>query len=247
MTEVMRHYDELLAEHYTWMTGLSLRDKAAEQLLPLEEIGVEKARGGLAVDLGCGPGFQSLALADLGYGPVLAVDTCEALLCELDTAKGGAAIETATADLRCIAQLVPDAAATIVVCMGDSLTHLSTRADVTNLFRDVHAALSVDGQFVLTFRDYAIARQGLDRFIPVQTDADRILLCALDYRPATVTVTDLVLSRVDGHWSLKKSSYQKLRLSPPEIASELEQIGFSIDHDAATGGMHALVARKPAA
>ncbi|MCZ0204378.1 hypothetical protein OZK63_02945 [Streptomyces sp. UMAF16] len=42
--------------------------------------------GSTAVDLGCGPGHTSLALAGLGFDPVLAVDLSEPLLGELAAA-----------------------------------------------------------------------------------------------------------------------------------------------------------------
>ncbi|MCU1299598.1 MAG: hypothetical protein JWO91_3876 [Acidobacteriaceae bacterium] len=43
----------------------------------------ETISGALAVDLGSGPGFQTIALAHLGFSPVLAIGTSSELLDEL--------------------------------------------------------------------------------------------------------------------------------------------------------------------
>lgn len=82
---VTAHYRTLLTANYTWMLGGDIEAAAAEQRTILDTMlappgGIHL---GLAVDLGCGSGAQSLALADLGLDPVLAVGTDPALLTEL--------------------------------------------------------------------------------------------------------------------------------------------------------------------
>ncbi|MES2045093.1 MAG: class I SAM-dependent methyltransferase [Pseudomonadota bacterium] len=245
MNPVTRHYDDLLAAHYTWMTGSSLLDKAAEQKALLAQLGAGQGHKRLAVDLGCGPGFQSLALADFGFVRVLALDTCQTLLTELEAAKGERPIETRLDDLCSFSTLVANGAADVIVCMGDTLTHLRSREDMSTLFSDIYQALAPGGRAILTFRDLSQALHGVDRFIPVQSDADRIMLCALDFGPDTVTVNDLIFVRDGDGWALHKSSYQKLRLAPCDVVSELRRHGFVIDHDTPLGRLHAIAARKP--
>ena len=87
MSDPKTHYEKLLAQYYTWMFGVSFADKVAEQQALLQRIlgpaPVSGGTRGAALDLGCGPGFQSLALAELGFAPVIALDTSAALLAEL--------------------------------------------------------------------------------------------------------------------------------------------------------------------
>ncbi|MER6381311.1 class I SAM-dependent methyltransferase [Streptomyces sp. NPDC001250] len=93
MTTAIGHYARLLAEHYTWMPGGDIAAVAEDQTRLLSELGVRPgAAGTLAVDLGCGPGPQSLALASLGFSPVLAVDTSEPLLAELAAHTGHSSV-----------------------------------------------------------------------------------------------------------------------------------------------------------
>src|SRR5262249_53064450 len=121
--DVPRHYQELLADHYDWMFARPIDAIVAEQKAALQQCGIEPARGGRALDLGCGSGFQSLALSQLGY-QVLAVDTSEKLLGQLAARARAERITPQLADIRDLDQLVAPATFSVVVCMGDTLTHL---------------------------------------------------------------------------------------------------------------------------
>jgi len=89
------HYAQLLAQHYTWMFGVSFDEKVAEQKALMERALAEGAgpAAGTAVDLGSGPGFQSIALAQLGLAPVIAIDTSAELLNELTIHANGLPIQ----------------------------------------------------------------------------------------------------------------------------------------------------------
>ena len=242
--EVILHYESLLAANYTWMTGVPFEVKVAEQRNLLEHLLGDLPRSGLAVDLGSGPGFQSIALADLGFAPVLAIDTSQTLLDELEQHRGGQAIQTALADLRNFSAHLGGQKASAIVCMGDTLTHLPNLDSVAALFKDAYAALEPGGSFVLTFRDLSAELTGVDRFIPVRSDADRIMTCFLEYGHESVTVHDLVHTRSGDGWTLKKSSYRKLRLAPAAVASVLAGVGFTIAANEPAGRMTAIVGRR---
>jgi SAM-dependent methyltransferase len=243
MSEVTRHYDTLLAQHYSWMFGVSFDAKVAEQQSLLERLGAG-GRSGVAVDLGCGPGYQSIALARLGYSPVLAIDSCQALLDELSANAGTLPVRPVCADMRLFKQSVGSGAAGAVVCMGDTLTHLESRTDVSRLFAEAYDALAPGGMLVLTFRDLSADLKGLDRFIPIRSDGDRIMTCVLEYEETRVVVNDLVHVREGDNWVLHKSSYRKLRLGADEVAGELRGIGFKVEVNQAAGRLHAIAATR---
>lgn len=243
--DVARHYESLLAAHYTWMFGISFADKVAEQRALLEVLLGPGGPRRLALDLGAGPGFQSLALVTLGFGRVLAVDTSRALLDELATHGAGQSVEPVEADLTQLAQLTGPGSADLIVCMGDTLTHLNSSADVARLARDAFTALSPGGKLVLTFRDLSVALTGLDRFLPIRADEGRVMTCFLEYEPETVRVHDLIHVREADGWALHKSSYRKLRLSPAWVSASLQEAGFQLTHSEPAGRLWALVAQKP--
>jgi SAM-dependent methyltransferase len=245
---VYAHYANLLARHYSWMFGLSFDEKVAEQRAILEPHLRDTPRN-LAVDLGCGPGFQTMALSQLGFRQIHAFDTSAELLTELATHIGRLPIETHHTDILHLADYVPSEMADVVVCMGDTLTHLPSFQSIRQLFRSVATALAPGGLFILTWRDLTPELTGLDRFIPVRADDQRIMTCFLEYvSPTTVQVHDLIYTRNPAHtpstWTLEKSSYPKLRLSPTQVAAELTAAGLEPRPPASALRLSVAVAQK---
>jgi len=236
---VRDHYDTVLGEHYSRLFG-DFEAKVAEQRALLERLGVTAPpAGGLAVDLGCGSGFQALALARLGFR-VLALDVSERLLAELRERARGLPVEAIAGDIRDVARLVP-ARIDVAVCMGDTLSHFESQADLTRLFAGVAPRLVAGGRLVLTFRDLSGERRGLDRVIPLVASDDLVATCFLEYEPTTVKVHDLVWSRRPDGWRFEKGVYRKLRLAPQRVVTRLQAAGFVVERHEAPAGMIALV------
>ncbi len=239
MTTVRDHYDALLAEHYSRMFG-DFEIKAAEQRALLEQLGVTAASpGAVAVDLGCGSGFQSVALARLGYR-VLAIDFSRRLLDELKARARGLAVEAVAGDIRDVARLVPQGIA-LAVCMGDTLSHLERQADLDRVFQGVAGRLVRGSRLVLSFRDLSGELRDLDRVIPVGAWDDLVMTCFLEYQDARVKVHDLIWVRQPDGWRLRKGMYRKLRLAPTRVADRMNAAGFAVQRHDAPGGLVALV------
>jgi len=238
------HYESLLAEHYTWMFGVPFAQKVAEQRELLEQLGALPAGRGLALDLGAGSGFQAVALAELGFQRVVAVDLSPSLLAELSDRKEQHSIEVVEADM--IDYLAGCAAGTadMIVCMGDTLTHLESKANVTRMFVLAQSVLKPGGSLVLTYRDLSAELTGADRFIQVAADEHRILTCFLEYAADAVVVHDLLHERKNGSWGLRKSAYPKLRLGQEWVAAALRNAKFTSVEPGPAGRLTGVVARK---
>jgi SAM-dependent methyltransferase len=241
MSSVQDHYDNLLAEVYVWMVG-GFEPTAARYARFFQEAGLAPKGSALAVDLGSGPGFQSIPLADLGYR-VVAIDTSQALLDELLIRKEQRAIDVVCADMMNFTAHL-SSPAELVVCMTDTLLHLNSKADVAKLFQRVFDSLERDGRWVLTFRDLSRELTGADRFFRVRGDESRIFSCFLEYEPDHVVVHDLLYTRENNDWRLTKSAYRKLRLAQDWCLDALRQVGFSIEAHRVDAGMVVMIARK---
>jgi 2-polyprenyl-3-methyl-5-hydroxy-6-metoxy-1,4-benzoquinol methylase len=243
MASVQRHYDRHLGAIYGWMMGdfETARAAAREEL---RAAGISSGRGRAAIDLGAGPGPHAIALADEGYA-VTAIDACADLLDELRENDTSGLIRCVHDDLLQLRQY-SGGPVHAVLCMGDTLTHLESLASVEALFAGVADVLAPGGVFVATFRDYATgALEGDARFIPVRQAASRILTCFLEYGEETVTVHDLLHERTGTGWTLRVSSYLKLRLRPDWARAALERLGLVASLDNGPRGMTRLVARWP--
>ncbi len=74
MATVGEHYSSHLAKHCCWLFG-DFDAKVERERQFFVSNGLSPRASAVAIDLGAGPGFQSIALADLGYR-VTAVDLC---------------------------------------------------------------------------------------------------------------------------------------------------------------------------
>jgi SAM-dependent methyltransferase len=224
------HYDQFLADHYEWMFGASFESKVEEQRDLLAALAGPSQSRELAIDLGCGPGYQSFALNDLGYR-VLGIDLSEKLIADFTARIGQREITPKLADLMDVGKLAAPGSASVVVCMGDTLTHLASKGQAAALFVEVRRALAPGGRFVLNWRDLASNElQGLDRFIAVRSDSERVMVCCLEYETDTVIVNDLVhLRDSKGAWMLHKSAYRKLRLSQSWVRDAVSRAGLAVE------------------
>lgn len=238
----IEHYQTLLAAHYTWMSGDFIQ-KVEQQLALFNRLALAPGATRQAIDLGSGSGFQSVALAQLGFS-VTAIDANAQLLAELDQRSQGLTIRTVQHDLDDLSSCAAlPAKADCAVCMGDTLSHLATREAVSHLLLDAAQRLSPAGYLILAFRDLSQPLHGLDRFIPVRSDDDRVMTCFLEYETDTVVINDLIYVREHQAWKLHKSAYRKLRLSAARIRSELAGQGFRICSEEQSMGMITIAAQ----
>ena len=237
---VKEHYQNHLSPIYTWMTG-DIKQPSEEFYQLIIDNKISPRNSKVALDLGAGNGIQSLALAKMGF-EVLAIDFDETLLGELN-ALHHHSIKTMQQDIRDIMHfesLKPE----LIVCGGDTITHLNSQTELAQLIADCYQILLPGGHFVLTFRDYSTELVGAQRFIPVKSDADRILTCVLEYEPEKVIVTDLLHEKSESGWIQKVSSYQKIRISPVVMAQILQNSGFEIIFNKSINRMQTMIVEK---
>jgi SAM-dependent methyltransferase len=187
------------------------------------------------VDLGAGIGMHAIPLARAG-SRVLAIDSSAHLLSKLECASEGLAIRTVQADILDFPAHLserPD----LILCMGDTLTHLQSLREVDQLFEAVAVALNPGGTFLATFRDYRRLPLGDNRFIPVRSDHDRIHTCFLEERSEHVVVHDVLHERVDEGWRMQVSSYLKSRLDPAAVAGVATAVGLRCEVEQGPRGM----------
>lgn len=204
------HYSTHLAHFYSWMIGdFDERQTAQQEYFVAKEIAT--GNNNVAIDLGAGHGLQSISLAKLGF-KVFAVDFNKQLLDDLKDRANDLPIvpvlDDITKFLLSFHQL-----ASLIVCMGDTLTHLETISDVEELVQNISKYLVQGGKIVFSFRELNVELKAEERFIPVRSDEKRILTSFLEYFPDHVMVHDILHEYDSGRWIQKVSCYPKLRLT----------------------------------
>lgn len=241
MTTVTEHYENHLAPVYLWMAG-GFDAAVARGESEIDAVCPQPSNGFTAVDLGAGFGMHAIPLARRGYS-VTAIDSSPTLLNILQDHAGTLPIRTVKEDLLAFQKHL-DTEARLILCMGDTLTHLPEQASVERLFSLVAESLHRDGTFITTFRDYTSPLAGTERFIPVRSDDQRILTCFLEYFPDYVAAHDVLQERMGSAWQLRVGAYRKLRLSPAWVAAALEDRGFTVRIEPGLAGMVRVVAGK---
>jgi len=224
MSSIVEHYRDFLAERYTWMCG-GFPAQVQKNRDLFCTLGLEDGANRIALDLGCGSGFQSLALAQSGYR-VVSVDLSKLLLQELAAEAGELSIDMVHANMLDVEQYSKSGPFDVVVCMGDSLTHLESIAEVGQLIENAASVLRAGGRICLSFRDLTEELTGVDRALPVRLDRDHLMTTFLEYTPTHVHVHDIAFEAEGDGWQMRKSVYRKLRLSSDAAEKLLRNSGF---------------------
>lgn len=242
MNSAKQHYENLLAKHYSWMFG-DFEKQVEENVNWFKKHAILPKSNPKAIDFGCGSGFQSFALAELGF-KVTAVDFSQSLLDELKDRDEMGAIEVIQSDIMNPENYLYKAPFELVVCMGDTLSHLSSNQSLYNFFRIASDIIESEGYLILSFRDHSTELSGVDRFIPVQNDPDKIMTVFLEYESDYVLVHDLIYQRNGESWKFEKSVYKKVRVSADQVKTHLEKTNFGIKHIRSEQGVVHIIAVK---
>jgi 2-polyprenyl-3-methyl-5-hydroxy-6-metoxy-1,4-benzoquinol methylase len=235
------HYDHHLGNFYSWMSG-DFTEKQLEQQRFFLTHNILPRSNKVAIDLGAGHGLQAVSLAALGF-EVKAVDFNAQLLNELNTNKRGLSIEPICDDLIQYLEH-SEVTAELMVCMGDTLTHLESLEAVDKLFREMSVHLEPRGKVVLSFRDLTTELMAEQRFIPVKSDSERILTCFLEYFDQHVVVYDILHERKAGTWLQRVSSYPKLRINEQMITEGLLEQNMKVISSTMINRMIYIIAEK---
>jgi len=223
MSNVKSHYDQFLAPLYTWIAG-DFDVLVENERAYLAKVLKATKPGAKALDLGAGHGVHSAALLKLGY-QVEAVDTSAAILEALKARKGHASIRTVAKDMRTYRPLAP---VETCVCMGDTLAHLASHEELAAFAEHVHTILRPGAQFVVSFRDFTKDLKNTGRGVLVREEENRIFDCFMFFGSTHIEVIDAVHEKTSQGWTLRTSSYRKIRLTAEDVIKTFKEKGFSL-------------------
>jgi SAM-dependent methyltransferase len=240
MSDVKRHYAELLGPVYTWYTSAA-GDPVARAARWLERHGLVTRSSYL--DLGAGSGAHALALLRAGK-QVTAVDFDAALLAEIRAAAREYAehLTLRDSDMLDFVRATKAASFDVILCAGDTLTHLPTLDDVDALVRESARCLTSGGRFAVAYRDSTrFAVEGIARFVEVARDATRTMHCLLEPIDAEhLRVTDIVTEVGADGPRTRLGDYVKLRVAPERIVATCGAVGLALAERTDERGMTTL-------
>jgi SAM-dependent methyltransferase len=237
----LNHYENHLHKYYTWIAG-GLESGISKSNQFFTEHNITPSLTKTALDLGAGSGIQSIPLAKFGY-KVYAIDFSKKLLAELQENAQNTDITIVKDDILNFDKYAgynPE----LIICMGDTLTHLPDIASVEKLILNSYKELITGGKLILTFRDLTFELTGADRFIPVKSTSDTIFTCFLEYKEETVNIFDIVHKKTGENWKQKISTYQKIKIGEDKMKETLSKAKFKIEYYAKKQGLITVIAVK---
>jgi SAM-dependent methyltransferase len=192
------------------------------------------------LDLGTGAGYHARVLASRGF-TVTAVDTSETLLKELAEVCAGLPVKALHTDLLDETKFSELAPFVLILCVGDTLAHLSSMQDVDKLIRMTARLLAPGGALLLQFREQPKDLSPQDCVIKMRAERDRIMQCVLHFEPDRVWVTDVVHEWNGQAWLTTKSTYPKLRLSSDAVLGIAATAGLNLRFDETLARQRVLV------
>lgn len=243
MNTAKRHYDELLGGVYAWSVATA-GDPVERGGRWLEAHGLLGATRYL--DLGAGFGAHVLPLLAAGK-QVTAVDFSSELLEQLRAAAGAATgLTLEQSDLVLYLETCGDAEWDVILCLGDTLTHLESPLAVQQLLLGVARHLKPEGRLALSYRDSSgFDAEGVARFVPVASDRTRVMHCLLEAIDATyLRVTDIVTEVTADGPRTRLGEYRKLRLARAALIDWAGAAGLGIISEHVEQGMTSLVFRR---
>jgi SAM-dependent methyltransferase len=229
--DVASFYD-WLAPDYDLMTGF---EKRFVHEKPFFRILLEKHKIVTALDAGCGTGFHSLLLAQLGVG-VTAVDVSAAMVQRLErhAAEKDLRVRTAVSDFQSVPDLLPGPV-DAVFCMGNTLAHLLSVSELKNALSAFARVLRPGGILFAQTLNYELILSRRDRIQSVKEADGVIFVRSYEYEGEFVSFNILKLQRGAGGIV---HAVESVRLRPvlrEEFLPLLHEAGF--DSVRAYGGI----------
>jgi ubiquinone/menaquinone biosynthesis C-methylase UbiE len=195
----------------------------------LETLAWLRARGvepKTALDLCCGTGAATLALAEHGI-EVTGIDRSAEMLHQArDNAhRAGRSVPFVQGDVR---ELACEAPVDLCTCFYDSLNYLVTEAELFAVFTRVRACLHEEGWFVFDLNTNQKLTDWVGTFLAAD-ESDLFLVYETSYDPTTTTSPLRVIgfaARTDGTWDRFEEEHVERAYPLETVAGGLEEVGF---------------------
>lgn len=219
-------YDELGADYdrfVDWGARLAFELPALEGFLT--RYGARRV-----LDAACGTGRHAIALAQRGY-EVVGADLSAAMVAQAtaNARAAGVAVPFVQAGLGQLSEFTPgpfDA----VLCLGHSLPHLLSAAEVQRALDDFAALLRPGGVLLLQNRnDERLLAEG-QRFLPLSThregEREWLFFRFLDLSPERIAFHLVTFWQEEAEWRYRVSSTMHRPLPRAELEAGLRRAGF---------------------
>ena len=180
-----------------------------------------------ALDAGCGTGFHSILLSQLGV-KVTAVDISGRMLQQAikNAARGKVYIDTVQSSFQEIGEVVQNKVDG-TFCLGNGIAHVLSEDDLQNSFNEFRNILNTGGILFLQLLNYDSILKKRERIQHIRRAGEKIFIRFYDYSENSLTFNILVLEKKGESYVHSLQSIQHFPWRFPQIELCLKQAGFN--------------------
>jgi glycine/sarcosine N-methyltransferase len=220
----IEEFYDLLAPNYDTMTSFEQRFIKER---PFFQTLVDRFRFRSALDAGCGSGFHSLLLSQLGVD-VLGIDVSAEMLglAEGHAREYNASIRTLQGSFESLGDLIKERFGS-VFAMGNSLAHLLSAATLEKVLHNFATVLDPHGVLVIQILNYERIVARREHIQNEKQAGTKTFVRSYDFDDAGILFNIVMREKKN---SIYEERIQTVRLRPvfrDELVTLLEQVGFA--------------------
>ncbi len=222
--QTVPEFYDALAPDYDTMTGFQKRFVHER---PFFRLLVEKYGIQTALDAGCGTGFHSLLLAQLGVD-VTAVDISPAMIRQVrnHARELGLKLHPVQARLGELNKSI-GRKCDAVVAMGNTLAHLPKKEELRATLDDFFSVLNPQGILFIQNLNYDRILSSKERVQSIKEIGDKTFVRFYDYEGSELAFNILTIERAEGTVRQTMHSVRLHPLRSSEMENELRSSGFT--------------------
>jgi 2-polyprenyl-3-methyl-5-hydroxy-6-metoxy-1,4-benzoquinol methylase len=218
----VQFYDSL-ANEYDELTGFAERfdkERSTFQML------VQKYDMKIVLDAGCGTGFHSILLAQLGLH-VTATDISEQMLrqAKRNAEHMSVQVDTIQTSFQGMNESVHNKF-DAVFCLGNTLPHVLTEEELIQSFKSFCELLNSGGRVFLQLLNYDRILNFRERILNVKEVNDKIFVRFYDYERESIVFNILTIQKSGGQMEHSLNSVRLFPWRSSDIVRSLKDAGF---------------------
>ena len=220
----VEEFYDLLAPNYDALTSF---EKRFVQEKPVFQALIDRFHFRSALDAGCGSGFHSVLLSQLGVS-VVGVDVSSEMLrlAEEHARAHNVRLKTLQGSFQNLGRLIKERFASVFV-MGNSLAHILSSTELEKALRSFATILEPHGMLLIQILNYERIFARREHIQSEKQAGDKTFVRSYDYDDAGILFNILTRERKN---VTVEEKIQTIRLRPVfrvELVKLLEQVGFN--------------------